>query len=128
MSHFKVCILLYIMKRLLFSLLIVLFGSLLYAAEPDSVFVSSSNPIDKETCTYKGKKLYGNVRIVDCGADFDVRIVECGADLEVKVEEYSAYRCGEWHFVNAGEDFTVRFVDGCADFDIRFVNSAPSVR
>ena len=116
------------MKRLLLSLLIVLFGSFLYAAEPDSVFVSSSNPIDKETCTYKGKRLYGNVRIVECNADFDVRLVQYGADLEVKVEEYSTNRCGEWHFVNAGEDFTVRFVDNGADFNIRIVEYNPGVQ
>ena len=75
MSHFKVCILLYIMKRLLFSLLIVLFGSLLYAAEPDSVAVDSS-PINRETCTCKGIPMYGKVRVVDISPDFKVEFVD----------------------------------------------------
>ena len=119
------------MKRLIFSFLIVLFGSFLYAAEPDSVFVNSnsnSNPIDRETCTYKGKRLYGNVRVVDYSADFEVRLIQYGADLDVKIEAYSANHCGEWHFVNAGEDFTVRFVDSGGDFTVHFVEYNPGVQ
>lgn len=93
-----------------------------------SVFVSSSNPIDKETCTYKGKRLYGNVRVVDYSADFEVRLIQYGADLDVKIEAYSANHCGEWHFVNAGEDFTVRFVDTGGDFTVHFVEYNPGVQ
>ena len=119
------------MKRLIFSFLIVLFGSLLYAAEPDSVFVNSSNPIDRETCTLNGKRLYGKVRVVDISADFDVEIVDfgCGADLWVtKIEPgYSCYSCGEWQFVESGEDFTVQFVEIGGDFRITFVEIGSGV-
>ena len=115
------------MKRLIFSFLIVLFGSLLYAAEPDSVFVSS-NPINRDSCTCKGIPLHGNVKIVDCFADFDVRVVDAFSDLDVKVVDAFPDECGEWKFVDAFPDFTVRFVDAFADFDIRFVNAFPGVQ
>lgn len=120
------------MKRLIFSFLIVLFGSFLYAAEPDSVFVNSnSNPIDRETCTCKGKRLYGKVKVVDMSADFRVEVVNMGygADLWVKKIEpgYSCYSCGEWQFVESGEDFTVQFVEMSGDFRITFVEIGSGV-
>ena len=117
------------MKRLIFSFLIVLFGSLLYAAEPDSVFVNSgSNPIDRETCTCKGIPLHGNVKIVESSADFDVRVVTSLSNLDVKLVESLPNNCGEWRFVESLPDFTVRFVESGADFDIRFVESLPGVK
>lgn len=65
---------LYIMKRLLLSLVIVLSGSSLYAAEVDSVFVNSDTI--HEDCTCKGIKLYGKVKIVSHGADLKVKVVD----------------------------------------------------
>lgn len=119
------------MKKLL-SFLFVLFvlGSV-YAAEPDSLLFagnSASEPIDKENCTCKGKKLYGKVQVVESFADFDVRVVESFADLDVTAVSSFADECGEWEFVDSSPDFTVRFVDSFSDFDIRFVNSFPGVR
>ena len=114
------------MKRLIFSFLIVLFGSLLYAAEPDSVFVnSSSNPIDRETCTLNGKQLYGRVKVVDVNADFRVKVVTAHtiADLNVLVVNARPDECGLWQFVEANEDFTVQFVDAFPDFSIMYVNA-----
>ena len=116
------------MKRLLLSLVIVLFGSLLYAAEPDSVFVNSSNPIDRDSCTCKGIPLYGRVKIVDSFADFDIHVVESFPDLDVKVVDSFADECGEWIFVDSFADFTVRIVDSFSDFTVRFVGSWPGVR
>ena len=114
------------MKRLIFSFLIVLFGSLLYAAEPDSVFVNSgSNPIDRETCTLNGKRLYGRVKVVDVNADFRVKIVTAHTitDLNVLVVNAWPDECGLWQFVEANEDFTVQFVDAFPDFSIMYVNA-----
>ena len=115
------------MKRLLLLLLIVLFGSLLYAAEPDSVFVNSTTPIDKETCTCKGKRLCGKVKIVTDIADFDIQMVDAFSDFDVKVVP-CAMNCGEWQFVDSAPDFTVRFVDAFPDFTIRFVEAFPGVK
>jgi hypothetical protein len=121
------------MKRLIFSFLIVLFGSFLYAAEPDSVFVSSSsNPIDRETCTCKGKRLYGKVKVVDVFADFKVEVVKTGCEANLWVKEiepgYSCYSCGEWQFVETGEDFTVQFVETHGDFRITFVEIGSGIQ
>ena len=117
------------MKRLLLSLVIIFFGSLLYAAEPDSVFVnSSSNPIDRDSCTCKGIPLHGRVKVVDSFADFDIHVVESFPDLDVKVVDSFADECGEWIFVDSFADFTVRIVDSFSDFTVRFVGSWPGVR
>ena len=99
------------MKRLIFSFLIVLFGSFLYAAEPDSVFVNtSSNPIDRDSCTCKGIPLYGRVKVVQSmSADFRVEVVSSFADLLV-TKCTSPFRCGEWEFVSSFPDFTISFV------------------
>ena len=119
------------MKKLV-SLLFVLFAlASVYAAEPDSLLLagnSASRPIDRDYCTCKGKKLYGKVKVVNSGADFDVRVVDSFADLDVKVVSSSADECGEWEFVDSFPDFTIRFVDSFSDFDIRFVGSFPGVR
>ena len=97
------------------------------AAEPDSVFISS-NPIDRETCTCKGKRLYGKVRVVDISADFKVEIVDIGADLRVERVNIGAHSCGKWEFVDIGEDFTVEFVDIGGDFKVEFVDISPGIR
>ncbi len=83
--------------------------------------------VDQERCTYvydeqhspQEIKLYGKVRIVDIGETFKVRIVDISEDLKVTVKEFSS-SCGEWQFVDIGEDFSVRFVDIGEDFTIRF--------
>ena len=117
------------MKRLLLSLVIVLFGSLLYAAEPDSVFVNSgSSPINRDSCTCKGIPLYGKVGVVDASADFKVEIVDIGADLRVERVDIGADSCGKWEFVDIGEDFTVEFVEIGADFKVEFVEISPGIR
>lgn len=116
------------MKRLLFSLLIVLFGSLLYAAEPDSVFVSS-NPINRDSCTCKGIPLYGRVRVVQSmQADFRVQVVRSFADLWVTKCSSSPLDCGEWQFVEGAADFTIVYVNSFPDFTISFVTSFPGVQ
>lgn len=73
-----------------------------------------------ENCTFKGKKLYGNVRVVSSGETFQVRVVEFGENLQVKITDHP-YSCGEWRFVTSGEDFTVRFVTFGEDFSIRII-------
>jgi hypothetical protein len=115
------------MKRLLLSLLIVLFGSFLYAAEPDSVFVNS-NPINKDSCTCKGIPLYGRVKVVQSmQADFRVQVVSSFADLLV-TKCTSPLRCGEWEFVEGSADFTIVYVSSFPDFTISFVTSFPGVQ
>lgn len=84
--------------------------------------------LDKERCMfvittpYDGVRevpMWGRVKIVESFEDVRVRVVTSDIeDLRVRIVD-SAYGCGEWHFVEQGEDFTVRFVDHDEDFTIR---------
>jgi len=85
------------------------------------LFQSGSGKFDKETCTCKGKKLYGRVKVVDSFADFKVRKVDSFADLEVRQNPSFATKCGEWIFVESFPDFTVQYVDAFPDFTIRIL-------
>lgn len=79
-------------------------------------------------CKFRGKNMYGSVKVVDYGyADFTVKRVSLAPDLRVKLVQYSGYSCGEWKIVDYGfADFTVKIVDyGYADFTIQLVDFAP---
>lgn len=78
-------------------------------------------------CTYAGVPLHGRVVVVDSFADFDVKVVSSFPDLKVKEVDSFANSCGEWEFVDAFGDFSVRFVDSFGDFTIRFVDSFPGL-
>ena len=114
------------MKRLLLSLVIVLSGSFLYAAEVDSVFVNSDTI--HEDCTCKGIKLYGKVKIVSHGADLKVKVVDNWQDINVKVVDHWADKCGKWKFVDSWPDFTIQIVDHWEDLKVRFVDNWPGMR
>ncbi|MCL2291230.1 MAG: hypothetical protein FWC34_11120 [Bacteroidetes bacterium] len=82
------------------------------------LFICSTT--DKITdCTYKGKKLYGRVMVVDSFADFKVKVVDSFADLEVNVKTSFADKCGEWIFVESFPDFTIQYVESFPDFTIK---------
>jgi hypothetical protein len=78
-----------------------------------------------EDCKFRGKKLYGKVRVVTAFADFRVREVRAFEDL--KVQKVTAFpdACGKWEFVTAHEDFTVEFVTAHEDFTVRYVTDFP---
>ena len=79
-------------------------------------FGLSANPISSD-CMFRGKKMFGLVRVVQIGANFKVRIINF-ADLRVEPIQYKPFRCGQWRFVQAGEDFTIEFVQAGEDFTI----------
>jgi len=78
-------------------------------------------------CNYNGIPMYGNVKVVSYGADVVVHQVSSFADLKVKEVTAFPSSCGEWKFVDFGEDFTVQFSNSGfgVDFDIQFVTSFP---
>jgi hypothetical protein len=78
-------------------------------------------------CKCKGKNLWGRVRVVSGFEDFAVRVVSGFPDLYVE-KTRSPRRCGEWEFVDAFEDFSIKFVDGFEDFAIEYVNGFPGMR
>ena len=93
-----------------------------------ALFASSNKPIDKEKCSCEGIPLYGRVKVVTYAPTFNVRVVEYGENMDIKVVDCCPTQCGEWQFVDYGEDFSICFVDYGEDFSIRFVDCAPGVR
>lgn len=96
-------------------------------------FCAASNNvvIDKKDCQIiKGDKtlpLYGKVKIVESGEDFQVELVEYGADLEVKIVDYNADRCGEIHLVEYSADAKVRVVENNGDIKVKIVKYSPGL-
>lgn len=43
---------------------LIVFSALLITALFNSVSTSSNSKVDKNSCTYKGRKLYGKVKVV----------------------------------------------------------------
>ena len=118
------------MKKLFSFLFVLIAWFTVYAAEHDSLLLaekSISEPIDRDDCTCKGIPLHGKIKIVNCCADFKVEIVNCCADIDVEVVNCCGDRCGQWQFVNSGEDFTIEIVNCCGDFKARFVNCCAGI-
>ena len=90
-----------------------------------TLFASSNKPIDKEKCSCEGIPLYGRVKVVDAFPTFKVRVVDAFPDMNIQVIDYSPSHCGEWQFVDAGEDFSIQFVDCFEYFSIHFVDAFP---
>ena len=90
-------------------------------------FGLSANPISKD-CTLKGKKLYGKVKIVEHGQDFQVKVFTWGANLHIQIRNTTQRECGEWQFVEWGEDFTIKIVDYGQDFSIQYVTYSPGLK
>lgn len=78
-------------------------------------------------CTFGGKKLYGDVKVVTAFPDFKVKRVTAFPDLKVKVVTAFPDSCGRWKMVDAFPDFTVQWVDAFPDFEIEYVDAFPGV-
>lgn len=80
-----------------------------------------------DDCSLNGIKLNGKVKIVNAFADFEVKKVNAFEDLRVKVVNALPSSCGEWQFVDAFEDFSIKFVDAFEDFSIKEVEAFPGI-
>ena len=78
-------------------------------------------------CTFKGKKLYGKVQIVESFPDFKVKVVSSFPDLKVEKVTSFADSCGKWEIVTSFPDFKIQLVDSFPDFTIEYVSSFPGV-
>ncbi len=78
-------------------------------------------------CTFNGKRLAGNVKVVTSSADVKVKVVTSFPDLNVKVVESFPDNCGQWRFVESFPDFTIQYVESFPDVKIRMVESFPGV-
>jgi CRISPR/Cas system CSM-associated protein Csm4 (group 5 of RAMP superfamily) len=95
------------------------------------LFISTSifaQEIDKQSCTYEGKKLYGRVKIVENFPDITIQIVDNLADIDVKVVEHFPEKCGEWELVENFPDLKVKIVENNANIKIRFVDHFPGLK
>lgn len=97
--------------------------------------LDSDSPISTPTttskfsgCTYKGKKLYGKVQIVDFLPDIKVQVVDFLPDLNVQVVDFLPSSCGKWQFVDFLPDLKIQFVDFLPDVKIKYVDFLPGLR
>jgi hypothetical protein len=86
----------------------------------------ADSPITAD-CMCKEIPLYGKVQVVNSFADFKVEVVTSFEDLKVEKVITTAFKCGQWEFVNTQPDFTIEYVTIAADFKIRFDNSFPGI-
>ena len=80
-----------------------------------------------KNCRCNNIELKGRVKVVTSGADLRIKVVDSQPDLRVKKVDRSPIECGEWQFVNSGEDFTVEFVANFPDFTIKYVEILPGM-
>ena len=103
------------MSKLILSLAILFISSAVFAKAVGS------------DCTYKGKKLYGRIKIVESFPDVKVKIVSSFADLKVKQVQSFPDRCGLWQVVDSFPDLKVQFVDSFPNITIKYVESFPGL-
>lgn len=91
-------------------------------------FLMGNTETQLTDCKCKNIELKGRVKIVASNADFKVKIVDSFPDLRVKKVKSFPIHCGEWQFVDSGEDFTIQFVSSFPDFTIMYVEQFPGMR
>jgi hypothetical protein len=79
-------------------------------------------------CTFRGKKLYGKIQIVDFFPDIRVQVVDFFPDLKVQRVDYFPTSCGKWQFVDYFPDLKIQFVDYFPDLKIQYVDFFPGVQ
>ncbi len=97
------------------------------ASEPAWDEPAGTGNIDESTCSFRGTRLFGKVKVVDSFPDIRVRAVASFPDLKVKKVESFADECGEWQFVDSFPDFKIQFVDSFPDVEVAWVDSFPGL-
>ena len=77
------------------------------------------------SCTYKGKKLYGKIQVVNSFPDIKVQVVNSFPDLKVQVVNSFPDKCGKWQMVNSFPNTKIQFVNSFPDIKIQYVTSFP---
>lgn len=112
--------------------LVLVLGSYALAAGDPVAPIDDPRPVPADAkigadCTFKGKKLYGKVQVVEHFADFQVKVVDHFPDLNVQTVEHFPDSCGQWQFVDHFPDFTITYVEHFSDFDIKKVEHFPGL-
>jgi hypothetical protein len=110
------------MKKLVISA--ILFISVFFVS---SVVTPGSGKVDGNSCSYKGIRLHGRVKIVTSFPDLKVQVVSSFPDLKVKHVSSFPDSCGEWQFVTSFPDFKIQYVTSFPDIKIQFVESFPGI-
>ena len=84
-------------------------------------FQTETDKSDVKSTGNTACEVYGEIKIVEYGEDYEVKIVEYGEDVEVKWVDYGADSQGEWEEVDYGEDFKIKWVEYGEDFSIEIV-------
>ncbi len=88
---------------------------------------SGTGNVDASTCSFRDKRLFGKVKVVDSFPDVRVKVVASFPDLKVKKVDSFADECGEWQMVESFPDFTIQYVESFADVEISMVPSFPGM-
>ena len=107
--------------KILASLLLVVFSL------ATSMVAVAGSKVNKNSCTYSGKKLYGKVQVVNSFPDLKVEVVRSFPDLKVEKVTSFPSRCGQWQFVTSFPDIKIQFVTSFPDIKIEYVTSFPGV-
>ena len=111
------------LKRWVLATVIVAVG----AGAQAEVSARSKGIVDKGTCSFRGKRLYGKIQIVSEHAD--VTVQEVGSFPDLKMKQVPAYpdRCGMWQLVETGGDTKIQFVSAFPDVRIQRVAAYPGL-
>ena len=75
---------------------------------------AADEKLDKSSCSFKGKHLFGKIQVVKAFPDVKVQVVKAFPD-----------KCGQWEMVDAFPDTKVQFVDAFPDVKIEYVDAFP---
>ena len=67
-------------------------------------------------CSFKGKKLYGKIKIVDAFPDLKVQVVDAFPD-----------KCGKWKMGDAFPELKIQMVTAFPDLKIKYVTAFPGL-
>jgi len=111
------------LKRWMLATVIVAGG----AGAQAEVSARGKGIVDKGTCSFRGKRLYGKIQIVSEHAD--VTVQEVGSFPDLKMKQVPAYpdRCGLWQLVETGGDTKIQFVSAFPDVRIQRVAAYPGL-
>jgi hypothetical protein len=88
---------------------------------------ASSSKVDKATCTFNGKKLYGKIQVVTSFPDVKVQVVESFPDVKVQHVDSFPDSCGKWQLVTSFPDTKVQLVESFPDVKVKYVTSFPGI-
>lgn len=87
----------------------------------------ASEKIDRNTCTFGGKKLYGKIQVVTSFPDVKIQVVSAFPELKVEKVESFPTKCGQWQLVKSFPDTKIQFVNSFPDVKVEFVSSFPGL-